>query len=1024
VGDEKVYRLLGELEIGRQGRPVRLPGGATLNVLACLLVHANQRISKIALIRAAWGKDDVKEAQLHKKIQEVRELLAQAGLRDVLKTHARVGYELRVTDDDADFLSFERLVRQADELRQSRPDQDPADERQLLREALQLWRGSSPLSNVPSEAFSREIVKLVQRRKHAAARLFELELESGRHQHIIGSLSEFTSLYPSDRRLTEQFMIAAYLCGHHTEVGEAYERYRDALAEETGRPPDSLLQDLHFAVARGDEAAAIKAESEIAKRAGSPAGPLAIVARQLPRDHDLVGRGEYLTQAADLLARASASSVPVVVISGPGGIGKTALAVAAAHQSAVHFPDGQLYADLRGSTSVPADSAEVLAEFLRALGMVRVPESRPERLALYRSVLAGRRVLVLLDDAGGEEHVADLVPAQPGAAVLVTARRRLPVTGSRHMPTLEPLAHPHAAELFRRVIDAGGISTADDQGDVDRVLALCGGLPLAVRIAGAIRVRDHPRSTADLADRLARQGAHGFVHENMDVARTIEAGLELLDPRARLLFLALGLLPLPTFGHWAAAALLDDDIPPTGDPADAANVLSRLAQRFIIEPVGTGVRYRFHDLTRDYARRRAEAEYPEDRDELVARSYRALLTLARRAHARLYGGDFEIVHSSVPAWAAPLEALAEVDAAPLDWFERERDNIRLAVSGCARLGLSELCWDLVMSAHEFYTVRAYFDDWRATATTALEACRERGDHYGEAMMIVCLSQPALVASRRGDTDDAALRQAVSLLSEFEDKHGLAIAQRTLANALRRRGHLAEPLALFHDALGNYRASGDEVGCWQSLRLIGQTYLDLGRHDEARRELDGAEAAAMRLGDERLLAQTQYWIGQVNLAVGDLPAAAAAFGFVLDAYRHSASPGRAYALHGLGLLACREGDHGAADQRLGEAVTLARDGGDATLEGRSWLSIAELRGSQGQPDAQLAALREARAIFDSCGAVHMQAQALHEITLALREGGDTASADAALGRLEELYRVAEVPAGDRVHHRSVAGGWSH
>jgi tetratricopeptide (TPR) repeat protein len=205
-----------------------------------------------------------------------------------------------------------------------------------------------------------------------------------------------------------------------------------------------------------------------------------------------------------------------------------------------------------------------------------------------------------------------------------------------------------------------------------------------------------------------------------------------------------------------------------------------------------------------------------------------------------------------------------------------------------------------------------------------------------------------------------------------------------------------------------------VGCWQSLRLIGQTYLDLGRHGDARRELDEAEAAAVRLGDGRLLAQTRYWIGQVNLAVGDLPAAAVAFGFVLDTYRHAAGPGRAYALHGLGWLACREGDHDAADQRLGEAVSLARDGGDAILEGRGWLSIAELRGSQGQQDAQLAALREARAIFDSCGAVNMQAQTLHEIALALREGGNTATADAALGRLEELYQVAEVPSKDRVH----------
>jgi DNA-binding SARP family transcriptional activator/tetratricopeptide (TPR) repeat protein len=1008
VGGHVIYRLLGELEIGDEGQPVGLPGGPTLNMLAALLVHVNRRMSKTALIRVAWGKDEVQEAQLHKRVNAVRDLLAKIGRRDDLKNHPRYGYELRAADDDVDMLMFYRLLRQADDVRQAGADQEPDAEQRLLRQALGLWRGVPPLSNVPSEAFYQKIQDLLRRRKHAATRLFELELAHGRHEHIMGELSSIADMYPSDRRLSEQLMVAAYRCGHLSDVAEAYERYRGALAEETAGPPDPLLRAFHFAIALGDEAAIAKAESDIARR-GEAAGSPMIVPRQLPRAPDLVGRRPLVTRASGLLGPVPARSVPVVVISGPGGIGKTALALTIAHGCSSRFPDGQLYADLRGTVGTPADSAEVIAQFLRALGVPRVPEAKQERLAMYRSLLAERRVLVVLDDAADEGQVSDLVPAEPGCAVLVTARHRLPGTDSYHVPTLEPLDRRDSTELFVRVVNAAGVDLDDDPAAVERVVQLCGGLPLAVRIAGALRARDHPRTTADLAARLGRQGPEGFTYGELSVARTIEVGFDLLGARERMLFLGLGLLPLPRIGQWTAAALLG------GDAGDAAEALSRLAESFIIEPAGPGVRYRFHDLTHDYARRRALAEYPDSHDEVRARAYRALLTLARRAHARLYGGDFEVVHSSVPDWDAPAEAIEEVDAAPLDWFEKERDNIKVAVGEMARLGMAEACWDLVFSVHEFYTVLAYFDDWHATASAALRACQDDGNRYGEAVMLVCLSQPALVASRRGGSwGIAGLQRAVDLLAEFEDKHGLAIAQRTLASALRRQGHLTRPLALYYDALRNYEASGDKVGRWQCLRLIGQAYLYLGEHESARRLFQDAEEAATGLRDGRLLAQTRYWIGQASLAVSELDTARLAFGFVLGVYQEAVGPGRAYGLHGLGEVACRTGAYETAEQQLSEAAGLAREGADAILEGRIWMSTAELRWAQGQPDGRVGALREARAVFAGCDAVYLEAWALSELARALREQGDDVGADAACERLESLYRQADVPPEDRFY----------
>lgn len=1003
-----IYRLLGELEIGDEGHPADLPGGVTLIILAAFLIRANQQLSKSFLIRVAWGTDDIQEAQLHKRIMAVRDLLAVFGRREDLKTHPRVGYELRAADEDVDALMFNRLLTQANAAREA--SAEPGAERGLLRQALALWRGAAPLSNVPSDAFHQEVQALQGRRKHAAARLFDLELAQGRHKLILDELSAIAAMYPTDRRLSEQLMLAAYRCGHLTDVASAYERHREALAAETNGLPDPALRAFHFAIACGDEASIMKAESDIARRAGTPAGSPVFVPRQLPRPPELIGRDALVAQASELLSPVPARTVPVVVISGPGGIGKTALALAVAHNCAARFPHGQLYADLRGTADAPTDSAEILAQFLRALGVSQVPESKHERLAVYRTLLAERQVLVVLDDAAGEAQVSDLVPAEPSCAVLVTARRRLPGTGSHHVPTLAPLDAKDARELFVRVASRAGIDLDDDPAAIDRVVTLCGGLPLALRIAGALRARDHPRTTAELAASLDRQGAAALTYEGLNVARTIEAGFDLLGPRERLLFLRLSLLPLPRFGDWTAAALLDD-----ADVADATALLSRLAETFIIEPAGQGVRYRFHDLTHDYARRRALEQFPGDRDGVSARAYRGLLTLARRAHARLYGGDFEVVHSSVPDWDAPAGALAEVDAAPLDWFEKERDNIRVAVDETARLGMSELSWDLAFSAHEFYTVRTYFDDWHATASTALRACQEAGNSYGEAVMLVCLGQPALVASRRGSAAGIArLRRAVGLLAESEDKHGLAIAQRTLASALRRQGHLTSPLALYQDAQRNYEASGDSVGRWQCLRLIGQTFLGLGQHERAGRQLAEAEKAAARFADERLLAQTRYWMGQASLADDDLDRATSAFTYVLGVYQDAGGPGRGYGLHGLGEVARRAGLHEIANQRLGESASLAREGADAVLEGRVWMSFAQLRRAQGQVEGWLGALREARAVFASCDAAHLEARALAELGRALREQGDTVAADAARDQMERLYQQGDVPPEDRVH----------
>src|SRR5215472_2406458 len=1005
-----IYRLLGELEIGEAGQPLELPGGHTLIVLAALLINANQRISKAELLQAAWGSGEVSEAQLHKAIATIRALLTKIGKGEQLRTYSRQGYEIRATNDDLDMLAFRRLAQQAGEARAAGLIEDEIGH---LTRALELWRGQHPLSNVPSNAFRQEAEQLEQRRKRAAARLYDLELSRRNYDRVLDDLALIADYYPADERLCQQLMVVQYRCDHVADAVAAYERYADELAKQTGGPPDPALRDLYYAVANRDEATIRATEAAIARRAAAASagatGPGAAVPRQLPDPPDLVGREQLVAEVAWLLGRSRGNAAQIVVISGSGGIGKTALALRAGHQVSERYPDGQLFAELRGTTGGPLDPSEVLAQFLRAFGVSAIPEGRAERASAYRTQLAGRRVLVVLDDAADGAQIRDLIPGNPACAVLATARQRIPeISGAHHVPPLAPLPRADAAELFHRVARNSAIDLQAETAAVERVVALCGGLPLALHIAAALRVHYHPRPTSELADRLAQQGSASFIYKELSLARTIGAGFDRLDDEGRQLFLELGLLRLPSFGLWTAAAL-------GGQPdSDATAALSQLAASNMIDPIEPEVRYRFHDLTRDYAAHRARTVYSGDdrQTTVVTRACQALLTLTRRAHAQLYGGDFEVVHSSVADWNAPPSTVAEVEEAPLEWFEKERLNIRAAVNHCADLGLTEICWDLAVSAHEFYTVRGYFDDWCATHTVALQACRRAGDRRGEGVVLACLGQPTLAASRRdcvpGLTD---LQKAVDLLAECGDRHGQAIALRTLANGLRRRGHLTAPLAMFREALGYYKDSGDIVGAMQALRFIGQTYLVLGNGQDALAALQAAEEMANDLGRQRLIAQTRYWTGQAYLAIGGLDGAQAAFDAVYEAFPDNTSVGHAYAMHGLGDLEWRAGAYETAGQYLDQAADLAREEADAFLEGRVWLSVAAMREAEGQPVMNINALERAVALFAECGVDYLEVRALAGLAQAMTGQGDTGAAEKAWARVETLYESAGVPPED-------------
>ncbi|MEV4350623.1 NB-ARC domain-containing protein [Actinoplanes sp. NPDC049596] len=965
------YGILGDLEVRDPGGgEVELPAGRARAVLAVLLLRANRSVPADDLIAAAWGDRGVSHAQLHKAISAVRKTLAAARRPEALKTHNRYGYELTVHEDDLDMLLFRRLFQQAD----ARPD-GSAEQIALLRAALGQWRADRPLANMRLATVTEEVEALRRQRKRAAIRLFTAESD-------LEGLATFAALYPDDAKLAKLLLTALHRDGQIEEIIPAVERY-----EAASVTPDQGLRRYAYTLVSGDGAV----------------GETMPVPRQLPPPPPyFVGRASLLAEVRWLLSQ---RRWPVLALSGPGGIGKTALALRAAHDAAGAYPDGQLWADLRGTADTPADPAEVLAQFLRALGVPAVPETRPERATLFRSTVAGRRLLVLLDDAADGAQVRDLLPGGGDSVVVITARRRLPdiEAPTHHVAPLSAFDEATARQLFDAITADGRVDLRGERESVDAVVRLCGGLPLAVRMAALLRVEAFHRSTGELLRRLKEQGPTAFAYGVESVARTLGAGLAPLDDRARRLFLGLGLLALPVFGEWTAAAVLD---------SPGTESLHQLAAIGMLDAVPGSARYRFHDLTREYARGRAATD-PLTPSDAPLRVCLALLSLTRRAHTAIYGEDFDVAHSDAADVEVPAAELEAATADPRAWFERERANIRAAVEQAAALGQAGLCWDLAVSAHEFYAIGGYFDDWRATHEVALAACRAAGDRRGEGIVLTMLGMPPLVASgRAGVSGVPELERAVALLRETGERHALAIAQRTLANALRRNGELLRPLGLFAEALAHYQESGDLVGSQQALRFIGQAHLDRGDPDSAVAVLREAEQVARRQGQARVHAPALYWLGQAHLARADLVAAAAVFAEMLRMSPPDTGLAHAYALHGLGDLALAEGDTGAAVLRLEEAETLAREGADAGLEGRVGLSLAAAEAARGDQRARIAALRRALGPIRSYGSVKLEVRVETELADAYDRLEDVAEAKAARDRVTELYDRGNVPPEDR------------
>jgi tetratricopeptide (TPR) repeat protein/transcriptional regulator with XRE-family HTH domain len=699
--------------------------------------------------------------------------------------------------------------------------------------------------------------------------------------------------------------------------------------------------------------------------------PGSVAPFQLPPDvADFVGRPELVCRLRQLLARShddpvgesDAGAVVVSAIDGKAGVGKSALAVHVAHRLAAEFPDGQLYASLRGAHPQPLDPGEVLGRFLRALGVdgAAIGSGMEERAALYRSRLAGRRVLVVLDDAASEAQVRPLLPASPTCAVLVTSRARLAGLEGAHLIDLDLLDPEQAVALLGRIV--GPERVAAEPEAAAELARLCGRLPLALRVAGArLAARPHWR-LAQLVARLVdeRQRLDELAYGHLAVRASLTLSHQALEPDARVLFGRLGSLQTPDMAAWVGAALLDSSV------ARASELADRLVDARLLEVAGrdaTGqVRYRFHDLVGVYARERAEAQDPPaERSAALARAFGAWLHLAERADARLGNPFLEPVYGKAPRWPVDQASTGRLLADPLAFLEAERAGLVAAVAQAASLGMAGLSWELTSALTQFLGARMYLDDWRRCTGQALTAARRAGDARGEAAMLLSLGSLETIRPGGGRHQEAldCWRTALGIFERLGEDTGRAMALAALAvyrndraAFQRRRQQIEEALAVF-DHGGSPRARACVLQC------LGDLHHNHGRFELARRCFREALGVYRELGSRRGEARLLYQLGAVRIKQGrDADAVS-----LLRQAQAILGPAGDY-LSGTPTEVCL----GTALVHLGrhaEARPLLEpwsDSGFPFIRGWALRALGELDHAQGRHQDARAALREALRLF--------------------------------------------------------------
>jgi DNA-binding SARP family transcriptional activator len=953
------FQLLGPLTVRAGGEVLELGAPKARCVLAVLLCRAGRQVPVHTLVDALWDQSPPKTAAKNIQVY-VHQLRRRLGDPERI-ARTGLGYLLTVGDDEQDLYRFDALVQQSG---QAETDGDLHRASQLLQRALDIWRGDDAYADIHDISIVRsEARRLQESRLAALQQRLDIDLRLGRHVELVGELITLTDHHPLQERLWVQLMIALYRCGRQVEALETYDRVRRNLAEETGLDPGPELVEVQRAILAAELPAAPSGPPPVRCVESDPAR--AFWAR-LRHDHcshiDLVsatprmlagGVADFTGRVTELAAVDAAlrhpkdahDPVPIVTVSGRGGIGKTAFATHAAHRLSKVYDDGLLFASLSGAQRVPVDPDEVLGRFLRALGVPDsgVPEHGEERMTLFRSLLAGRRTLVVLDDAVDEAQVEPLLPGSGTCGVIATSRSRLGGLPGSHRIDLDALPAADGRRLLEQTVGRQRLRAAPDA--VQALLELCAGLPLALRIVGA-RMAARPHwGLADLVERLAdeRFRLDALCHGDLAVRATFALSYEGLQPPARRLFRLLGLLDLPDFAVWVAAAVLD-----TGS-AQASDLLEEVVDARLIDVVEG--RYRFHDLVRVFARERAEAEENSaDRTAAVGRALGSLLSVSRAARRTDAGGDNLIIDGDAPRWRPEQVAAAlQPSEAALDWLRPERLTVAAAVRQAARCGLHELCWELAVGWLPMFHADCRFDEWQNTHRVALGATEETGNRRGSAVLLYSLAI-CHYARRQLDVAETHNAAAIELFTLLDHRYGRALALRRSAQIHVSAGRYREAISVGQTAHELLTALDSPVAAADALAQVGVAHLESGDPAVALDVLKRVVAAGREIGSHSIEARNSYWLGQAHLALGQYTEAERAFGVLRELARLARhSTGELYGRHGQGRLHLARGEYAQAREELTAGLAIARGLNDPLLQVRILTDLGELYLEQGMFD---------------------------------------------------------------------------
>ncbi|MGW3914840.1 BTAD domain-containing putative transcriptional regulator [Streptomyces sp. NPDC005070] len=930
-----------------------LPAGSPQQraLLAALLLRDGRTATASELIDALWGDEPPSQAlaALRTYASRLRKTLGA----EVLVSESG-GYAIRSLREGAlDHVNAQELAADAEKARAAG---DLSRARDLLRDALALWDGE-PLASIPGPHAETQRARLEEWRLQLLESCLDMDLEQGFHAEAVSELTALTAAHPLRERLRELLMLALYRSGRQAEALAVFADTRRLLADELGVDPRQGLKELQQRI--------LQADPGLAEPSAPKAEPVVALVRpaQLPATvTDFTGRASFVQELSDVLAAASSEEGRVMAVSalaGIGGVGKTTLAVHVAHQARGAFPDGQLYVDLQGAGSRAAEPETVLGAFLRALGTAdsAIPDSLEERSALYRSVLDGRRVLVLLDNARDAAQVRPLLPGTEGCAALVTSRIRMVDLAGAHLVDLDVMSPEEALQLFTKIV--GEERVASEREAALDVVAACGFLPLAIRIAASRLAARRTWTVSVLAAKLGdeRRRLDELQAGDLAVKATFELGYGQLEPAQARAFRLLGLADGPDISLAAAAAVLDL-------PAEATeDLLESLVDTSLLESAAPG-RYRYHDLVRLYARACAERDEqpPSERAAALSRLLDFYLSTAAGVYAIERPGDRLVDHLEPTAHTG---LTFEDRHRAQDWLYSEAISLLACVRQSTQDGFLRRSVDALWASVDLAESGTNSKAYEGVAAALRQAAQEAADAHAEARALVTLAYVHYYTGRFEPAREAAA-QALELAAET-DHLTSCWASNTLGVIALLQNQYEDGEAHLARAIESFRACHDRAGEASALCNLSRIHLATGRTGSAVSLAQQGTDMYDDMGHALKGANGRYALGLALTQSGRLAEATAVLGEALAVFRNS----RQRLWEGMSLFRLAEADlaaqrPAAAATNAETALTVLRGIGGEWRRGNVLIVLGRALNAIGHSGRAQVCWRESLDIFQALG----------------------------------------------------------